>query len=496
MTGRGITIVGLGPAGAEYLTREAWAHLEQCDEIWLRTKFHPAVAGLPEGVKVRSFDEVYDSGEDIATVLETIVQQVLELGKREQGVTYGVPGSPFVAEETVTKVMKAVEGSGLPIRLIDGVSFIEPVCSALGIDLHPQMVLADALHLAELEVPSFPPTLPAIISQLDSSFEASELKLTLMANYPQDHPVMLVHNAGTSDEIVEKLALYEIDQSVHLGMLSCLYVPALSQGASFEDFQQIIARLRRADGCPWDREQTHLSLRPYLLEEAYEVLEALDQEDSEHLREELGDLLLQIGLHAQIATEDEDFLMSEVLQGISSKLIRRHPHVFSDVDAESVDKVLTNWEKIKANERKSNGETQKGMLDGIPLSLPALSQADQIQRRAKRVGFDWQTIEPVIAKVHEELGELRDARTDEERQAEAGDVLFAVVNLVRWLKVDPEIALRGTNLRFRKRFAYMEKKAAEQGKSVDQLSFEEMDQFWEAAKVAFKQEADEDPERG
>ena len=210
----------------------------------------------------------------------------------------------------------------------------------------------------------------------------------------------------------------------------------------------------------------------------------------------MGDLLLQIGLHTQIATEDEDFLMSDVLQGINSKLIRRHPHVFSDIDVDSVDNVLTNWEKIKADERKTNGESHKGMLEGIPLSLPALTQADQIQRRAKRVGFDWHTIEPVIAKVHEELGELRDAQTDEERQAEAGDVLFAVVNLVRWLKVDPEIALRETNLRFRKRFGFIEKKAAEQGKSVDQLSFEEMDQLWEAAKIAFKQEADEESDRG
>ena len=249
MTGRGITIVGLGPAGAEYLTREAWAHLEQCGEIWLRTKFHPAVAGLPEGLTVRSFDETYDSNEDIGTVLETIVQRVLELGKREQGVTYGVPGSPFVAEETVSEILKGVERSGITIRLIDGVSFIEPVCSALGIDPHPQMVLADALHLAGLEVPSFPPTIPALISQLDSSFEASELKLTLMANYPQEHPVILVHNAGTSDEIVEKLQLFEIDQSIHLGMLSCLYVPPLNQGASFEDFQQIIARMQQDDGC-------------------------------------------------------------------------------------------------------------------------------------------------------------------------------------------------------------------------------------------------------
>ena len=266
----------MGPAGAEYLTREAWAHLEQCEEVWLRTKFHPAVAGLPQGVQARSFDDLYDTDKEISHVLANIVARVLELGKREQGVTYCVPGSPFVAEETVSEVVKAVANTDIPIRLIDGVSFIEPVCSALGIDPHPQMVLADALHQAELEVPSFPPTLPALISQIDNSYEASQLKLTLMANYPEEHPVVLVHNAGTPDERVEKLPLHAIDQSPHLGMLSCLYLPPLKKGASFEDFQQIIARLRRYDGCPWDREQTHLSLRPYLLEETYEVLEALD----------------------------------------------------------------------------------------------------------------------------------------------------------------------------------------------------------------------------
>ncbi len=490
MIGRGITIVGMGPAGAEYLTREAWAHLEECGEIWLRTKYLPAAAGLPEGLRVQSFDDLYDANEDIGEVLKGIVQKVLELGERPGGVTYGVPGSPFVAEETVSEVIRAVKGTDLPIRVIDGVSFIEPVCSALGVDPHPQMVLADALHLAGLEVPSFPPTLPALISQLDNSFEASELKLTLMANYPEDHPVMLVHNAGTSEEFVEKIALYEIDQSIHLGLLSCLYVPPLAQGASLEDFQQIIARLRREDGCPWDREQTHLSLRPYLIEEAYEVLDALDQEDSVHLQEELGDLLLQIGLHAQIATEDEDFRMSDVLQGISAKIVRRHPHVFSDVDANTVEKVLNNWEKIKADERKNSGESKKSMLDGIPLNLPALTQANQIQRRAKQVGFDWKTIEPVIAKIHEELGELQDANNDEDKLAEAGDLLFAVVNLVRWLNVDPETALRATNQRFRKRFAYIEAAAAEQGKPVYELSFEALDALWEEAKHQMRHEAE------
>jgi len=178
--------------------------------------------------------------------------------------------------------------------------------------------------------------------------------------------------------------------------------------------------------------------------------------------------------------------MTDVVQGICSKLIRRHPHVFGDLQVKSVDTVLQNWEKIKAKEREDNGSSHKtGMLDGIPLALPALTQADQIQRRAKRVGFDWNTIEPVIAKVREELDELTSAETSAERQAEAGDLLFAAVNLIRWLDIDPETALRECNLRFRKRFAYIEAEAAKAGKNVDELGFEEMDALWEKAKDAF-----------
>jgi len=214
------------------------------------------------------------------------------------------------------------------------------------------------------------------------------------------------------------------------------------------------------------------------------VLEALDREDMPELQEELGDLLLQIALHTQIATEEEDFNMTDVLESISSKLIRRHPHVFGEVKVASVDNVLQNWEKIKAEERKENGNAHpKGMLDGIPLALPALTQADQIQRRAQHVGFDWQSIEPVIAKVQEELEELLAAQTPAERQAEGGDLLFAAVNLLRWMEIDPETALRECNLRFRRRFAFIEAAAAREGKSVDALSFAQMDVLWEQAKI-------------
>lgn len=486
----GITIVGLGPAGANSLTKEAWDWLSRCSLIYARTKYHPVFSELPAEVRVLSFDEEYAQSEDLAETETRLAKELVRIAQQIGDVTFAVPGSPFIGEPIVKKLMEEVSKEKVSVRVIDGMSFIEPVSSALGLDLNPRVVIVDAAELAALEMPFFPPTLPALITNMQDGVDATELKLTLMNNYPDDYPVKFIHNAGLPDEMVEGLPLYELDQSVHRGLMSTLYIPARETGRGFEDFQQVIARLRAPGGCPWDREQTHLSLRPYLLQEGYEVLEALDEEDPEHLKEELGDLLLQIVLHAQIATENSDFNMSDVLAGISRKLIRRHPHVFAGLEVDSVDNVLSNWEQIKAEERKRKGEERKSMLDGIPIALPALTQADQIQRRAKRVGFDWPTIEPVIAKIHEELKEL-EASNDAERQSEAGDVLFAVVNLIRWLDVDPEMALRETNSRFRKRFAYLETSAAEHGHHLEQLSFEELDALWEQAKRVMRSQANE-----
>lgn len=482
MQKKGIIILGLGPAGANYLTREAWDILQNCEELYLRSALHPVCADLPESVAVKSFDTLYECHDDLEVILDAIVAQLVELANRPQGVYYGVPGSPFIGEETVSRVIKALAGSDVPVRVVDGLSYIEPMCTALGIDLLPQTALLDGLHVGSLLMPPFPPSMPAIISQLGSQFEASELKLTLMNNYPDDFEVKLLHNVGTPEEIIETLPLYAIDQSIHLGMLSTLYLPARDEVTAFEDLQEVIAKLRAPGGCPWDREQTHLSLRQHLLEEAYETLEALDEEDPDHLCEELGDLMLQIVLHAQIATENEDFTMTHVLSGINNKLRRRHPHVFAGLDVDSVDTVLKNWEKIKAKERKDHQEKPQGLLDSVPGVAPALSQSEQIQRKAARVGFDWKTIEPVIDKIHEELAELKAADSPEEREKEGGDVLFAVVNLLRWFEVDPENALRGTNQRFKKRFSHIEDFARLKGKNLSDLTFEEMDALWEEAK--------------
>ncbi|MBP1692174.1 MAG: hypothetical protein H6Q37_57 [Chloroflexi bacterium] len=478
----GITILGLGPGNPDLLTRQAWQILENCAEIYLRTEQHPVVCHLPVQIQVHSFDHVYETSESFAAVYEQIIEEVLSLGRRPQGVIYAVPGNPFIAEATSSEIARRARAEGLPVTVVEGLSFIEPAFSALGLDPFPHTALIDALELASSHVPSFPPSQPALVAQLYSRDVASDVKLTLMANYPDQHPVTLIHAAGAKDQIVEQLPLYEIDRSPDIGLLTALYVPPLSAEASFEAFQEVIARLRAPDGCPWDRKQTHLSLRSYLLEETYEALSALDAEDVLAMKEELGDLLLQIVLHAQIATEAGEFNMTDILRSIHTKIVRRHPHVFGEVEIRDAEGVLINWERLKAEERIENGKVDSSALDGVALTLPALSQAMEYLKRAARVGFDWPDVQGAIAKLEEELAEVYQAESQAERQLEIGDLLFTVANLARWYDVDPESALREANQRFKKRFAFIEATAAEQGRATSDLSLEDMLNLWGLSK--------------
>jgi tetrapyrrole methylase family protein/MazG family protein len=246
-----------------------------------------------------------------------------------------------------------------------------------------------------------------------------------------------------------------------------------------------MARLRGEDGCPWDREQTSESIKPYLVEETYEVLEAIDEQDPAKLKEELGDLMLQIVFHAQMAEEAGAFTVRDVLAAINDKLVRRHPHVFGDVKADTAQEVLFNWEQIKQTERRRE-KGQASLLDGVPRELPALLRAHRLQEKASRVGFDWQEAQEVFRKVEEELAELRAAmqgQAAERVEAELGDLLFALVNLSRFLAVNPEEALRKTIARFIARFRYIEEELARRGRSLRQASLEEMDALWAEAKA-------------
>lgn len=337
----------------------------------------------------------------------------------------------------------------------------------------------DGIKILRDQYPVFSPALPVLLYLAGINLANSTLPVSLRQVYPADTPVYVLEGDHPGKWISIRIGkISEIDTAV-----AAFYIPALSDDASLESFMQIIARLRAPDGCPWDRKQTHATLRPYLLEETYEALEALDNQDVTGLKEELGDLLLQIALHSQIAAETDTFNISQVIQNISRKIVSRHPHVFAEVTVRDDRDVVQNWERLKKIERAENGrEHQKGLLDGIPAILPALSQAQSIQERAARVGFDWPEIQPVLDKVMEELQEVHDAANDAERAGELGDLLFAVVNLLRWYKVDAESALRNTNMKFRKRFAYIESEAKKAGKELQKMTLAEMDALWEAAK--------------
>ena len=267
--------------------------------------------------------------------------------------------------------------------------------------------------------------------------------------------------------------------------------------ATFEDLIDLMIKLRSPDGCPWDREQTYATLAPMLLEEAYEAFEAVEEAREgrpNDLRDELGDLLFQIVFYAQVAKENSDFSIEDVTEAIHAKMVRRHPHVFGEVSANDTAAVLRNWEAMKAEERRAAGENERegSLLDGVSSKAPALMEAHQLSTKAARVGFDWQQIEDIFAKLEEEIGELRAAiQTHLTSNSEAdhtlvreeiGDLLFAVTNVARHLHVEPEAALKLTNRKFRRRFGYIETKLRERGQAFDATTLDEMEALWQEAK--------------
>lgn len=478
----GITLLGLGPGNPGYLTREADQWLETVTELIVFDGGHPVLEGLRSRVNIVNLaDSTTSKLEDISGRKKTI-ERVIELGSRPQGVTLALAGHPLMDSTIHAEVIEMAHHQAIPVRVIPGLSQADGVIQAVGLASGRPVALVNAAALAGRHVPPFPPCLPAIIYPLDSADKARRIQVVLGSQYPDDHPLLLVHADLADERRVEKLSLKDLSNCQSLSGFTSLYVTPLSESNAFEYFQEVVARLRAPDGCPWDREQTHASLRQHLLEESYETLEAIDSGNPDELREELGDLLLQIVLNAQIASEVDSFNMAQVIAGINTKIINRHPHVFGDIKVDGVGGVLKNWEKLKEDERKQNNNSKQGLLDGAPASLPALAYSHEIQDRAARVGFDWPGIEGVIAKVHEELEEVLVARTDGERESEIGDLAFAVVNLARWLKVDPESALRNTNLRFKQRFAHIEKTARGRGIPLGDLGFAEMDRLWEEAK--------------
>ncbi len=532
-----ITILGLGPGRWDDLTLQARALLEQAASdnrtVFFRTLIHATVEPLKlelPNLRITSFDSFYNEATSWDTLYQRIAQEICTLAEQQPPVLYAVPGHPLIGEATVQLILQQARDCGLSTSIVAGLSFLEPVCAALELDPFTSGIqMIDATNLAALKPEEIAgkiiPTIPLIVAHVYHRRQASAVKLALGECYPGEWPVKLVRSSGfaatetvgeqawdkpqpyittsetvgaqggdkprpyiTTTETVIEMPLYEIDRSRLANHFNTLYIPPLEALDALrlpETLRYITMRLRRdPDGCPWDRQQTHQSLTRYVIEETYEVLEALEENDLEKLAEELGDLLLQVYLHAEIARQDGDFNIGDVFEHVSAKLIRRHPHVFGQVEVENAGQVVQNWEEIKRQERITAGKDvqSESMLDGVPLASPALIVAQEYQKRAAKIGFDYDNLQKVLAKLTEELQELQEATTPEHRREEMGDVLFMVARVARELNIDAEEALRFANRKFRQRFQAMEHITRQEGRTFSSYSLDEWLKLWKRVK--------------
>ncbi|MCB0163640.1 MAG: nucleoside triphosphate pyrophosphohydrolase [Anaerolineae bacterium] len=478
----GITIIGLGPGDSQLWTEAAAQYLRYAVEIHVYTS-HPSLPDIPG--QLQYITPPTDPAQPAADRFHQIAVELVLTSQRRPELILAVPGHPRLDDPVTPYLCAEAKSAGLPVTVVPGLSYFEAVVAALDLTELHSLQLADANELARLYHPLLEPDRPALIRYISDRALATQLKQTLLNAYPADFSVTLVYSPGVPTEATWSGPLAEIDHQPYLAAPAFLYLPADPNPSGFNTFQQIIAHLRSPNGCPWDRKQTHQTLRPYLLEEAYEVLETIDANDPEALAEELGDLLLQIVLHTQIATETGEFKMGTVLDHINRKMLRRHPHVFGDIEVTHADEVKVHWEAIKQAEKAAKGQTNNNTsaLDGVTKALPALAEALAISKKAVRVGFEWPDIEGVLDKINEEAREVAEATEPEHLEAEVGDLLFCIVNLARWQNIDPESALRSTNARFTRRFKQMEALAQAQGRQLTEMTLAEMDELWDQAKL-------------
>ncbi len=420
-----VVVVGLGPAGPDLLTEAAARAIDRIPQRYVRTARHPAAGAVPDA---HSFDDVYERAASIDEVYAEIVDALAEAAAASGEVLYAVPGSPLVAERTV-ELLRADER--VDVDVVPGLSFLDVAWTRLGVD--PVAAGVRVVDGRRFAAEAAGERGPLLVAQCDAKDVLSDVKLAPGESHPAE--VVVLQRLGLPDESVRTVAWDDLDRAVEADHLTSIFLPvgAPPIAAEVARFAELVHTLR--ERCPWDREQTHRSLTRHLLEETYEVLEAIEKLDDpdgvDHLEEELGDLLFQVVFHATLAAEAGWFTLADVATGIHEKLVHRHPHVFGDVQAETAGQVMKNWEQIKREEKG-----RASIMEGIPGDLPSLLYAHKVQRKAVSAGVE---VDPV---------DIGDAATDEE----VGALLFGVVALARRAGVDPEAALRATAARFRDDF--------------------------------------------
>lgn len=482
-----LKIMGLGPGAYEALTIGALKELKNNKNIYFRTEKHPTVDFLKdEGIKFESYDHAYEKYDSFDDVYKYIAEDLITKIKDDEDLIYAVPGHPLVAEKSVINLIELCKENNIQYEVLPAVSFVDAMMEALQVDPIEGVKIIDAFDMKNQILDK---RVGTIITQVYNNFIASEVKLRLLEGYEDNTEIIFVRAAGVEGlESIRKIPLYELDWQEDIDYLTSIYIPKdLGNKKDFQDLLDIIETLRNPGGCPWDREQTHESLKSALLEECYEVIDAIENEDEDALIEELGDVLLQVVFHASIGKEDGYFDIMDVICGISNKMINRHPHVFGNEKANTSEQVLVNWDEIKKEEKGIKTLTEE--MQNIAKSLPATTRAYKVQKKAKKVGFDWDDVNCAMDKVKEELNEIKEVYNCEDKsiiEGEVGDLLFACINVARFLEVDGELALDKTIKKFIKRFSYIENEAIKNNKNLKDMTLEEMDKLWEEAKTSEK----------
>jgi tetrapyrrole methylase family protein / MazG family protein len=482
MTAR-VVIVGLGPGPRNTVTQATLDAIERIDVQFVRTKRHPTADLMP---KATSFDSLYDTLPTFEDVYGAITEAVVVAALKHGEVLYAVPGSPLILESSVVQLRA---DSRVEVQVLPALSFLDLAWEALGIDpVNAGVRLIDG-HRFALEASG--ERGPLLVAQVHADWVLSDVKLS-HESANGNEPVVLLHHLGLPDQRVEHTTWQELDRVLPADHLTTLYIAQMAEPVSGElaRLHQLARTLR--EQCPWDREQTHDSLIKHLIEETYEVvdaIEALDADDpatDEAFIEELGDLLYQVEFHATIAEQQGRFSMADVARSIHDKLVRRHPHVFGDVVANSANDVVQTWDEVKRSEKKSADGTASSTFTGVAKSGPSLQYATKIQKRAADVGFDWPNADGAFEKIVEESAEIRQAvalNSDPETvRMELGDLLFSVVNLSRHLGHDAEQALRGASDKFRHRFEQVEQLALSRDIDLAKAPLEQLDALWDEVK--------------
>lgn len=473
-----ITIVGLGAGDISQISYQAMAELNSGKEIYLRTENHPIISLLD--ICYKSFDSYYDKSDSFEIVYEEISRKVVELGEKND-IIYAVPGHPRVAEISVPLIEKYAREKNIEVKVIASMSFIDAIYTYLEFDPSDGFRLLDAFNVRRKDLDN---EVNIIITQVYDRYIASDVKLKLMNYYDDEVEVWLVRSAGIKDlEYKSKIHLYELDNKENeFDHLTSLYIPKGGK-KKFNDIYDLIEVtdvLRGENGCDWDKKQTHKSLTKYLIEEAYELVDAIKNDDIDGMIEELGDLMYHVVLHSRIGIESGYFDFDEVCDSSVNKMVDRHPHVFGDGDIQYDENA---WDSNKMKE-KGEEKVYEGM-ERIPIDLPALMRAYKIQSKASKVGFDWDNIDGALSKFKEEYFEFIDEleKNDmENAKREFGDLMFALVKIGRFLSIDSEEALNITNQKFISRFKYVEESLHNEGKNFGEASLEHLEKLWNNAK--------------